>query len=68
MDKLSNAIATMAMDANKMETAYKNMKEYGEAMAKGVGNLSDKYMQVLMNLGYSEKEAQEIQNEVNKQG
>ena len=68
MDKLSNAIATMAMDANKMETAYKNMKEYGEAMAKGVGNLSDKYMEVLMNLGYSEKEAKEIQNEVNKQG
>ena len=67
MDKLSSAIATMAMDANKMETAYKNMKEYGEAMAKGVGNLSDKYMEVLMNLGYSEKEAKEIQNEVNKQ-
>jgi hypothetical protein len=65
MDKLSNAIATMAMDANKMETAYKNMKEYGEAMAGGIGNLSDKYMKVLMNLGLSEKEAKEIQNQVN---
>ncbi len=57
MDKFANAISTMALDANKMEMAYKNMREYGEAMSGGIGVLNEKFVETLMNLGMSKAEA-----------
>tara|TARA_R110002126_G_scaffold14879_1_gene61815 strand:- start:1537 stop:5094 length:3558 start_codon:yes stop_codon:yes gene_type:complete len=57
MDKFANAISTMALDANKMEMAYKNMREYGEAMSGGIGVLNEKFVETLMNLGMSKADA-----------
>ena len=64
MNKFADAISTMALDANKMETAYKNMKEYGEAVAGGVGNLEEKMMETLIDFGLPEKDAKNKVNEI----
>jgi hypothetical protein len=63
MDKFANAISTMALDANKMETAYKNMREYGEAMSGGIGVLNEKFVETLTELGMPKADATAKLNE-----
>ena len=48
MDKFTNAISTSLNDATKYELAYKQMEQYGKAMAGGRNSLNDKFFENLI--------------------
>ena len=67
MDKFTNAISTSLNDATKYELAYKQMEQYGEAMAGQRNSLSDKFFENLIELGMDKKAVEELQKETNQE-
>jgi len=67
MDKFTNAISTSLNDATKYELAYKQMEQYGKAMAGGRNSLNDKFFENLIELGMDKKAVEELQKETNQE-
>ena len=67
MDKFTNAISTALTDSTKYELAYKQMEQYGKAMAGGRNSLNDKFFENLKELGMSKSQIKDIKNTYNKE-
>ena len=67
MDKFTSAISTALTDSTKYELAYKQMEQYGKAMAGGRNSLNDKFFKNLEELGISKTQIKDIKNTYNKE-
>lgn len=67
MDKFTSAISTALTDSTKYELAYKQMEQYGKAMAGGRNSLNDKFFENLKELGIGKAQINEIKNTYNKE-
>ena len=67
MDKFTSAISTALTDSTKYELAYKQMEQYGKAMAGGRNSLNDKFFKNLEELGISKTQIKDIKDTYNKE-